>query len=325
MNPPRVGVIGPRRRRIGLGPFVVRDLVGAGAEVPCFLATSEATRDETRENLARVYGIKARGYLSSEEMLDIEEIDALAILSPAETHDYYLDCACRAGLHVLCEKPFVWECDDLAETAGRILDAFAAHDSLVAENCPWPYTLPCYEALHPDHHPRRLDPTAPAPESFEMFLQPSIGGLQMLGDSLPHVISLLQAVVPSSPLSIEAIHCEGDLESGPMTLRFCCVSETSRTSVRVELAPTRSHPRRAWFALDGRRAEREVDPGSYEIKFTDAGRSVPVADPLTLLVTEFVEALRAPNALQRARLRESIARRVGLLDALVTHYLAARS
>ena len=74
MNPPRVGVIGARRRRMGLGPFVVRDLLGAGAEVPCFFATSAKTRDETRENLARDLGITARGYLCLEEMRDTEQI-----------------------------------------------------------------------------------------------------------------------------------------------------------------------------------------------------------------------------------------------------------
>jgi len=326
VNPPRVGVIGAGRRRQGLGPFVVRDLVGAGAHVPCFLATSEKTRDATQEELARDQGIAARGYLDLEEMREAEEIGALAILSPAETHETYLKAAYRAGLHVLCEKPFVWQCDDLGVTATGILDAFAARDLLVVENCPWPYTLPCFEALHPEFRQHSRDRGANgAPKRFEVFLQPSKGGVQMLCDSLPHAISLLQAVVPDSPLALEAIEYEGNLETGPMALGFRCISETSVTLVRIELEPTQAHPRRAWIAIDGRRAERDVIPDSYELSFSDAGRSIPMSDPLPLLIADFVDNLTTPNAARRALHRRTIARRIDILQTLITHYRAARS
>ena len=325
MRSPRVGVIGARRRQQGLGPFVVRDLVGAGAEVPCFLSTSEETRAQTSVALASEQGVVARGYLDLQEMLDGEQVDALAILSPAETHQHYLESACRAGLPVLCEKPFVWHCEDLGVTAARILDAFAARDLLVVENCPWPFTLPGFEALHPGSRPLRPDRSVRAPERFEMFLQPSTGGLEMLGDSLPHAISLLQAVIPDSPLTLEAIRCEGNLESGPMAMRFRCVSKASRTDVRIELSPTQAHPREAWFALDGLRAVREVAPVSYELSFTGEGRTVPISDPLPLLVADFVDTLRNPTASRHEQLRETIAQRVEILHALVAHYLAARA
>ena len=320
-----MGVIGARRRRQGLGPFVVRDLVRAGAHVPCFLATSEKTRNETQERLARDQGIAARGYLDLEEMREAEQIDALAILSPAETHETYLEAAYRAGLHVLCEKPFVWQCDDLGVTGAGILDAFASRDLLVVENCPWPYTLPCFEALHPEFRSSRTHQANRAPERFDMFLQPSNGGLQMLCDSFPHAISLLQALIPDSPLALEAIEYEGNLETGPMTVRFRCISETSPTLVRVELEPTQALPRRAWIAIDGRRAERDVISDSYELSFSDAGRSVPVRDPLSLLVADFIDNLATPNAPRRERLRRTIARRIEMLQALLTHYRAAQS
>ena len=57
MRPPRVGIIGARRRRQGLGPFVARDLRAAGAEIPCFLATRAETRDDTAGQLASRYQI----------------------------------------------------------------------------------------------------------------------------------------------------------------------------------------------------------------------------------------------------------------------------
>ena len=123
MSRPRVGLVGARRRRQGLGPFVARDLVRAGACVPCFVTTSAATRDAASGQLAATCGIEARGYTNVDEMLARERLDALAILSPAETHAAYLESALAAGLHVLCEKPLVWGRPDLAADGARFVSA----------------------------------------------------------------------------------------------------------------------------------------------------------------------------------------------------------
>ena len=61
MSAPRVGLIGARRRRRGLGPYIARFLNAAGAEVPCFLTTSEATRDEAAAQLAKTAKLRPRG------------------------------------------------------------------------------------------------------------------------------------------------------------------------------------------------------------------------------------------------------------------------
>ena len=97
MSRPRVGLVGARRRRQGLGPFVARDLVRAGACVPCFVTTSAATRDAASGQLAAICGVETRGYSNVDEMLARERLDALAILSPAETHAAYLESAAAAA------------------------------------------------------------------------------------------------------------------------------------------------------------------------------------------------------------------------------------
>ena len=42
----RAGIVGARRVRQGLGPFVARDLTAAGVSVDLVLGTSEATAEE---------------------------------------------------------------------------------------------------------------------------------------------------------------------------------------------------------------------------------------------------------------------------------------
>ena len=302
---PRVGIVGARRRRQGLGPFVARDLRAAGAEVPCFLATTPATRDATARALS------ARGYLDLDAMLDGESLDALAILSPAETHGRYLDAARAAGLHALGEKPFVWGRPPLARTAARIAADFDARELLLWENCPWPYALPALEALHPGA-------TTRPPRRFEMRLQPSSRGVQMLGDSMSHALSLLQALNPGEAPAIEDPRFStAGPQADELVARFVYRTEVATTQVGVTLERTDRWPRGATVAVDGRVARRLVSADDYRISFVDGDRAVPVPDPLTLLIGEFVRALRARSDASRSR---EIVTRMVLLDALVEAY-----
>jgi len=304
-----VGLVGARRRRQGLGPFVARDLVRAGARVPCFVATSAATRDAARGQLAARCGIEARGYTDLDEMLARERLDALAILSPAETRGDYLESALAAGLHVLCDKPLVWGRPDLAAEAARLVDAFDRAGLRIRENCQWPYTLPAYEHLFPGALAR-------PPERFFMRMQPASAGVQAFGDSLPHILSLLQALVPGgNPTLVDARFAVLDPERGDQTVAFEYRTDRWSTRVDVDLTPTDASPRQAAFALDGRLARRRVEDESYRLSFaSDDGRWVPLDDPMTLLIADFVGDLAAGRRPSRSA---GIAERMALLGQLV--------
>lgn len=302
----RIGLIGARRRRQGLGPFVARDLAAAGAEVSCFLATGEASRDEAARRLAEESGIEARGHLDLERMLDDEPLDALAILSPAETHAAYLEAAAAHGLHVLCEKPFVWGVPRLAEQARDRIAAFEKRGLVLWENCQWPASLGDYARLHPgstDAPPRRL----------AMRLQPASAGLQRIGDAVPHPLSLLQALAPHPDPALEDIRYGGESPLEPLTLRFVYRAGSARVGVEVQLEPARAFPRESELAIDGTRARRVVDPHGYRLFFVDGPRRVALPDPLTQRVGAFVSAVRDGGPSQGSE----IGARMQLLEAIV--------
>lgn len=306
MTPPRVGIVGARRARQGLGPFVARDLVAAGAAVPCFLATSEATREEARRALRDVAGIDARGYLELDAMLAREALDALAILSPSETHARLLEAAAEAGLHALCEKPLVWGVPDLAASAARVCARFAERGLLLFENCQWPYALPTFEALHPGALAR-------PPRRFAMQLEPVSRGLTSLGDALPHPLSLLQALLPGPARVRDVAFSTRDPAAAELVLSFRFETDAAACDAEVRLTQSERQPRRAALALDGRLARRLVSPEDYRLCFADAERSVPLPDPLTRLVADFVGALhgghhsRTDPILQRMQMLAAIA------------------
>lgn len=307
----RVAVVGASRRRQGLGPFVVRDLLEGGARVSCFLATRPSTRDATLRELCGRHRIACRGYLDFEEMLREEEIDALAILSPSETHAEYLLRALDAGLHTLCEKPLLWDGHDLATRAEDLLAGFERAGLVLHENCQWPYTLPAFSRLHPGvlDEPFR---------SFEMEMQPVTPGVGRLGDSLPHALSLVQTLAPG-PARLEdlAFRETGNGDDGRLDVTFAYRSANASPLVRVSLQRSDAVPRRVAYAVNGRRALRTVDD-EYQLRFAHGDRSVPVEDPLTLLVADFIaEVAGRPR---RSR-RDEILRRVALLEEITRGYL----
>ena len=314
MTTPRVGIVGARRRRQGLGPYVARDLVAAGAEVPSYVATSNTTLESALPDLREFAGVAPRGYLDLRDMLEAESLDAVAILSPPEFHAQHLEIAAEAGVHVLCEKPFVWGEEDPIGRTRSLLAAFEGRGLHIWENCQWPYTLPGFEALHPGG-------LSAAPSQFEMELEPISRGRQMLGDALPHPISLLQALCPGSSPRAEAVEVSpGGPDAEALTYCFHYRTDAHTCEVRVCLRQRETPPRNAAYAIDGRRARRVVSPLDYQLSFADSDRSVPIADPLTQLVADFVATLRDAHRAGVPPPARQIQERMHLLVALTTAY-----
>src|SRR5262245_38765105 len=103
-----IGIMGARRTRQGIGEHVARFPHREGAGVRAIVGTSAESVGEARKALA-ARGIQCRGYPSLEAMLAAERLDALAVSSPIPTHRAALDLAAEHRLHVLCEKPIVFE------------------------------------------------------------------------------------------------------------------------------------------------------------------------------------------------------------------------
>ncbi len=306
--------MGAGRRRQGLGPFVARDLVAAGAEIPGFVVTSAESRDAVTRAWAADFGIESRGHLDLASLLRAGRLDAIAILSPAETHERHLEAALEAGLHVLCEKPFVWGRPELGPTARRLALAFDARGLLLWENCQWPYALPAFERLHPGA-------LSGAPRRLAMRLQPASRGAQMLGDSVPHLLSLIQALLPGGAGRIERLRFTGvGPDSDRLDLGFRWHSGDRELEVEIELRRSDRHPRQACLEIDGRRAERLVAADGYRLSFAADGRTVPLPDPLTLLVADFVRALPASGERATASRSREIAERMELLERIVAGY-----
>jgi len=304
-----VGLIGARRVRQGLGPFVARFLSELGAEVPAFLGTSARSIQAASADLERHGVTGARGYTNLSDMLAREDLDALAILSPAETHEAYLEAARNAGLHVLCEKPLIWGAANLAQRTQNIAEDFSARGLLLAENCQWPEVLPTFHELYPGSVDEPL-------ESFAMYLSPASLGAQMIGDALPHPLSLLQALDPSTHAELmDPRVSSGDPAAEELALEFLYRTPRADVEVKIELIRSESLPRRAGLTINGRTAERRIRLEDYSLSLVAGTRELPLEDPLLCRLRRFLADLdlarhgRLPPPFpipQRARMLERL-------------------
>ncbi|MEM7263424.1 MAG: Gfo/Idh/MocA family oxidoreductase [Planctomycetota bacterium] len=300
---PRIGIVGARRRRQGLGPFMARFLRARGANIAAVLGTSEESAGLAARELEEI-GISARPCGSPEPFFGECELDAVVIASPHESHRACLEAALDHGQHVLCEKPFIWsqsgESTGSSVMAARdLVRRYTEAGLLLQENVQWAYTLNAYRALH----------SIPAAkiESLGFLLGPAATDDGRITDSLSHVLSLLQALdgrpderpagdlaelPPLENITFEETPVSGS-EVGTLWIRFDYPGRRGVIPTEVELRHSPDPPRPAGYAIDGCWVHREIEPESYAMSFVaEESRRAPVPDPMDALLADFLGGVR---------------------------------
>ncbi len=274
-----VAIIGARRVRNGIGEYIANYFQKNGTPVVCVLGTTEETSSLASRSLKR-YGIEARPYHDFAEMVSREDIQAVAIASPAESHLDFLKGSLKRGLSVFCEKPFLDPSrKDLTDELNDIFEQAWAEGNTVAMNSQWPFCLGAYEELCGSLVPAGV-------RRFSIRLSPICSGPAMIPDSVPHALSILYAVLGPGTISPPAF-------SGTdtdMTIEFTYTSAHGSCAVTIALIQQSEQPRPFWFGFDDRIARRSIETARYEISFHSGGRRLRVADPLELSVRDFIEA-----------------------------------
>jgi len=276
-----VSIIGAGRTRNGIGEYIGKYFHRHGAEVTSVLGTNEKTSLRASSAL-RKYGIEAHSYTDFDEMVSAEKPDVVVIASPASTHYDYLLRSLDRGLHVFCEKPFIW--DDLPDIRTRIEDIFerAREKRLtLAMNSQWPFSIDDYEELcgkvrieEKNHFFVRMSPFSP--------------GRVMIPESVPHPLSLLYCRLGAG--EIQELNFELDGE-GEMNIRFTYLFETRACDVLIKLGHQKTPPRDFSFGFNEKIVSRSLDLNHYEIYFNFGKSKLKITDPLELSVKNFMEAV----------------------------------
>lgn len=102
---PRVAVLGAS----GIGRHHMKWWMLEGAEVVAFLGSSADSVATTAEMLKGHCGFAGKGYTDLAELLTEAKPDIVDVCLPPRMHYEACKAALKAGCHVLCEKPFVFD------------------------------------------------------------------------------------------------------------------------------------------------------------------------------------------------------------------------
>jgi hypothetical protein len=297
----RIGIIGARRARQGIGQHVARHLAALGAKVVAVAGTRQETAEEACWQLKQRCRIHPAAYVSLSRMFAEQALDAVAVCSPHEVHGDHLREALAARVHVLCEKPLVFNPDrDPAAVAAPLIEGFANSGKVLMTNEQWPYSLPAFGRLFPDYVWR-------PPKLLAMLLSPDATGPEMIPNALPHVLSLLFALAPPGGYAeqIRVLFRDGDAsaDAAAAEIHIDYRHAADVTHVRAQFQRAALQPRPAGYQIDDYIALRRIDlPGYYmtlqaaqalsdgvDIADTACPKSqVEMEDPLRLLVADFL-------------------------------------
>lgn len=281
-----VGIVGARRLREGLGPFMARILHDEGIRIAGVCGRSLESAKVASAELKESLGIEAPAFPSLQALAQTTHPEGIAICTPFETHRDYLIEAGNAGLSAICEKPLIWNqgADPIADTE-KILSLFESKKRGIVLNAQWPQMLLPFFSLFPEL-------AGHAPKNFEMFLGPSGTGLSMILDSLSHPLSMLYRLVGTGePQNIQLRYRESN-EQAQMDISFDFRHDKGAVTSLVHLQTESKRPRTAWFAIDGHRVDREIAQPGYRFSLRAGTQTSATEDPMRLQIRDFLSALR---------------------------------
>lgn len=281
MDTYRLLIVGARSARQGTGPFIAAGLARAGADIAGIVGTSDASIASALNALTKDCHIHSRGF--TDLSLAIKEVqpNAVAICSPWRFHAEQLRAVAEAGCHCLVEKPMAWPAS--AEQVHELVALFESRGLLLQLVGQWPTTLSAFSSLH--------GPLPASVKQFRMRLSPISVGQDMITDSAPHFVSMLQAL--AGPGECKA--CSVKIEPGGDAMELGCLYENADHSIdaRLLLETCETRPRPAWYEINGLRADRKAVLPQYDQYLVSNDRQVALEDPMHLVAAQFLAALAA--------------------------------
>ena len=283
-------LVGARTVRQGTGPFIAQGLASAGARICGVVGTRESTVAEALANLQRDQGISTTGFTDLSTALEQLRPDAVALCSPWRFHLDQLRLIADSDSHCLVEKPLAWPASE--SQVAELVHEFESRNLLLQLVGQWPTTLKAFEQLH-----------GSAPKDitrFRMRLSPISIGEDMVTDSAPHFISMLQTLAGTG----DCLDCRLQQPSSDK-LSLYCRYQSASTSLQAELLlqTCEQRPRPAWYEINGLRADRQVSMPEYQQSLVSGDRKALFSDPIHQVAADFLSSLRQGANTEGEKLR----------------------
>jgi len=271
MDKPKIAILGAS----GIGKFHAREFHDAGCDVTAILGSTKESTEKTSQNLKKQWNITARPYHDLTTLLSNEELDAVSICTPPHLHSSHVRQCLEAGLHVLCEKPFVSDSQYQNYQIAKDLVALAREKNrIISVNTQWVSAV--------QYIPERI--TSQGIQNFSMYINPVIiTGSKLLHECIPHLNSMLIRLVPEG--SAEDIKFLSRDEKD-LKIEF----KYGNCNVNYNVACKAEKPTSLGFSINGNKFDREIGENYTQFLKGENG-SQKIEDPLKTSVKSFISAL----------------------------------
>jgi predicted dehydrogenase len=210
-RPLRVGIAGVR----GIGRHHAKWFAHVGCEVVSVYGSTAESAAAAAEGVRGLCAFRGRVECDWEAFVQAPDLDAIAVCSPPEAHGANARAALRAGKHVLCEKPLLWDWrldpTGLLTEARELVAMAREAGTVLALNAQYPAAVPPLMELYRDAHGREPEfrsllfrmETAGPPRSRH-------GAAEVWADLGPHPLAFMDCLIPGGVPDLESVEREGD-------------------------------------------------------------------------------------------------------------------
>jgi predicted dehydrogenase len=291
-----VGVVGARN----IGKHHAKWYAQLGAEVVAIYGRTPTSVESSAAALRDLFGFAGKAYHDWGAFVADPAIQAVSVCSSADAHAANTLDLLKAGKHVLCEKPLVWDWDAKPETMleqGRAMVRAAAENGCVlGVNAQYPAGVPAMLELY-----RRRRGTEPRFETMTVLMETKgaprspHGPAEVWVDLGPHPFALLEALVPGGHVDVETERLTG--EGHEVIYEFRWQASSHQPRVRFELRRIKDAAPARRFGVDGFLVDYEGrNQGGDFVAVLKAGDEERVGeDYMRASVRCFMEAAQAAD------------------------------
>lgn len=298
-RPLRIGIVGAR----GIGKHHAKWFHRAGCEVAAIYGTTEESAAAAARSLHELFGFSGNAYHDWERFRREPGLDACSVCSPAEEHYENVRDLAADGVHLLCEKPLVWNWSytplRIIEEATALVEAAAHHGVILGVNAQYPAVLEGWRALN-----RQILGAEPDFSRLCFVMetkgQPrsAHGPAEVWVDLGPHPLALLDRLAPGTVDWASLCHQDGPLEA---VLDFTWLSQGRPMTVHIEcrrVTGPEVHRRLGNQDLTFDFGGREVDGDFCAVlkARTTAGEEWVGRDFMRVSVERFIEAVQTGDS-----------------------------
>ncbi|MBI2057050.1 Gfo/Idh/MocA family oxidoreductase [Candidatus Pacearchaeota archaeon] len=259
-----------------IGKFHVREFKNAGCDVVAILGSSEKSVKKAAGDIYKMFHVEVKQYHNLTRLLKNEKIDAVSICTPPELHSKQIKRCLEYGLHILCEKPFVFDSKyENYKTAQDLLKISKEKKKVLTVNTQWPSVLD------------KLNLKDKKINSFTMYMEPpGFGETEIISEAVPHMNSMLIRLVNRG----EAANFRFYKYEEDIKIKFNYKNKNNVCKVIYHIKPKQERPRKINFSINDKKYRREII-GDNRHFIVSKNMKLEIEDPLKVSIRKFVGAI----------------------------------